>query len=53
MSLSTGLATEKGARFPTVETVGYCQMSLRDMCAMYFLQIAGLHPVTWRVGFFT
>ena len=35
---------EKGARFPTVETVGYCQMSLRDMSAMYFLQIAGLHP---------
>ena len=35
---------EKGARFPTVETVGYCQMSLRDMSTMYFLQIAGLHP---------
>jgi hypothetical protein len=35
---------EKGARFPTVETVGYSRMSLRDMNAMYFLQIGGLHP---------
>ena len=36
---------EKGARFPTTEVMGYCQMSLRDMNAMYFLQIGGLHPM--------
>ena len=36
---------EKGARFPTTEVLGYCQMSLRDMNAMYFLQIGGLHPM--------
>jgi len=35
---------EKGARFPTTEVMGYCRMSLRDMNAMYFLQIGGLHP---------
>ena len=35
---------EKGARFPTTEVVGYCRMSLRDMNAMHFMQIGGLHP---------
>jgi len=43
---------DKGARFPTTEVLGYCQMSLRDRQAMSlqdvhaksFLQIAGLHP---------
>jgi len=34
----------KGARFPTTEVLGYCQMSLRDMKAIYLLQIGGLHP---------
>jgi len=33
----------KGARFPTTEVLGYCQMSLRDMNAMYFPQIGGSH----------
>ena len=38
---------EKGARFPTTEVLGWrsrrklCQMSLRDMNAIYLLQIRG------------
>ena len=44
MSLSPGLDKERGTRFPTTEVVGYCHMSLRDMSAIYLLQIGGLHP---------
>ena len=36
---------EKRARFPTTEVLGYCQMSLRDRNAVYFLQSDGLHPM--------
>jgi len=47
---------EGGARFPTTEVLGYCRMSLRDMNAMYFLQIGGLHPagekIEKKTGFF-
>ena len=32
-----------GRAFPTTEVLGYCQMSLRDVKAIYPLQIGGLH----------